>query len=125
MIIYFSLLIETLIEKKLRGLYPQAYDGNKEWIRQADRIGEEPLSMMTLHEELEGVRLIALQFKAGGERSVETTYICTKIDANVKKLLSELGVRNAMRPEKLSFRAWRQGEDDGQLALDLGVEYLN
>jgi len=125
MIIYFSLLIETLIEKKLRGLYPQAYEGNKEWIRQPSRTGEEPLSMMRLHEELDGVRLIPLQFKAGGERSVETTYISTKIEANVKKLLSALGVRNAMHPEKLSFRAWRQGGDDGQLALDLGVEYLN
>ncbi|MDP7269458.1 MAG: IS1634 family transposase [Nitrospinaceae bacterium] len=124
MIIYFSLLVETLTEKKLRGLYPQAYDGNKEWIRQGERTGEEPLSMMTLHEELDGVRLIPLQFKTSGEKSVATTYISTKIDANVKKLLSVLGVRNAMRPEKLSFRAWRQGGDDRQLELDLGAEYL-
>ena len=125
MIIYLSLLVETLIEKSLRGLYPQAYEGNKEWIKQADRTGEEPLSMMTLHEELDGVKLIPLQFKTGGGGSVETTYISTKIDANVKKLLGALGVRNATRPEKLSFRAWKQGGDDGQLSLDLGVEYLN
>ncbi len=125
MIIYFSLLVETLVEKSLRELYPQAYDGNKEWIMKAERTGEEPLSMMTLHEELDGVRLIPLQFKTAGEGSEATTYICTKIDANVKKLLSVLGVRNAMRPERLSFRGRKQGGGDGQLTLDLGVEYLN
>ena len=125
MIIYFSLLAETLIEKNLRELYPQAYNGNKEWIRRTGRTGEEPLSMMTLYEELDGVRLIPLEFKSEGKRPVGTTYISTKIDTNVKKLLSALGVRNAMRPEKLSFRGRKKGGDDGQLVLDLGAEYLN
>jgi transposase len=125
MIIYFSLLVETLIEKKLRELYPQAYNGNKAWIRRTGRNGEEPLSMMTLYEELDGVRLIPLQFKSEGKRPVGTTYISTKIDTNVKKLLSALGVRNALRPEKLSFRGRKNGGEDRQLVLDLGAEYLN
>ncbi len=125
MIIYFCLLVEALIEKKLRELYPQAHNGNKEWIRRTGRSGEEPLSMMTLYEELDGVRLIPLRFKPDGKRPVRTTYISTKIDTNVKKLLSALGVRNATRPEKLSFRGRKKGGDDGQLVLDLGTEYLN
>ncbi len=80
---------------------------------------------MTLYEELDAVRLIPLQFKSDGERPVDTTYISTEIDTNVKKLVSALGVRNAMRPEKLSFRGKKEGVDDRRFVLDLGAQYLN
>lgn len=124
MIIYFALLIETLIEKKIRELFPEAHNGDKKWIKQIRRNGEEPLSMMTLYEELDNVRLIPLQFKSNKENLVRTSYIATKIDANVKKFLSALGVRNAMHPEGLSFCRRKTKEDRQQLILDLGVEYL-
>ena len=124
MIIYFALLIEILIEKKIIELFPEAHNGDKKWIKQIRRNGEEPLSMMTLYEELDNVRLIPLQFKSNKEKLVRTSYIATKIDANVKKFLSALGVRNAMHPDGLSFCRRKTNEDRQQLILDLGVEYL-
>ena len=80
--------------------------------------------MMTLYEELDNVRLIPLQFKSNKEKLVRTSYIATKIDANVKKFLSALGVRNAMHPDGLLFCRRKTKEDRQQLILDLGVEYL-
>jgi len=124
MIIFFALLIETLIEKKLKSLFPEAYNGDKKWVKQIIRNGEEPLSMMTLYEELDDVRLIPLEFKSNNQKSVKTTYITTKIDSNVKKLLSALGVKNAMHPEKLSFSRRNIKGDVKQMMLDLGVEPL-
>ena len=124
MIIYFALLIETLIEKKLKSFFPEAYNGDKKWVKQIIRNGEEPLSMMTLYEELDDIRLIPLEFKSNNEKSVKTTYITTKIDSNVKKLLSALGVKNAMHPEKLSFSRRNIKGDGHQMMLDLGVEPL-
>jgi len=125
MISYFSLLIETLIEKKLKELFPEAYNGEKRWIKQIRRNGKEPLSMMTLYEELDDVRLIPLEFKTTDNKTVKTTYIATKIDVNIKKLLSALGVKNAMHPEKLSFCRSKAEANREQLILDLGVENMN
>lgn len=124
MISYFALLIETLIEKKLKELFPQAYDGNEKWARKIRRNGEEPLTMMTLFEELDSVRLIPLEFKVKEDNMIRTSYISTKIDNNVKKLLSVLGVKNAMNPERLSFKRSKNESNKGQLILDLSIESL-
>ncbi len=125
MISYFALLIETLMEKKLKDLFPEAYNKHDKAVRKIRRTGEEPLTMMTLFEELDNVRLIPLEFKSENDKAVKTSYISTKIDNNVKKLLSSVGVRNAMNPEKLSFKRSKDKSDKDQLVLDLGVEYLN
>ena len=113
------------IEKKLRELFPEAHNGDKEWIKRIRRNGDEPLSMMTLYEELDEIRLIPLQFKTNENKPVKTSYIATKIDANVKKLLSALGVKNATHPERLSFSRRETKGDGSQLALDLGIDLLS
>ena len=123
MIAYFSLLIETLIEKKLKEIFPLAYDKYEKWVKKLRITGEEPLTMMTLFEELDNVRLIPLEFKSKDGKVVRTSYISTKIDNNVKKLLSGIGVRHAMNPEKLFFMR-RNGADECQLVLDLGIDYM-
>jgi transposase len=122
MISYFALLIETLIEKKLKELFPEAFE--EKWVRKIRRNGEGPLTMMTLFEELDSVRLIPLEFKTSDEKVIKTSYISTKIDNNVKKLLSALGVKNAMNPERLSFKRRNNKANKGQLILDLGVERI-
>jgi len=125
MISYFALLTEVLTEKKLKEVFPDAYDREKKWIKKIRRTGEEPLTMMTLAEELDSVRLIPLALKTNDDKEEEkTTYISTKIENNVKKLLSALGVKNAMNPERLSFRRNKSLEDREQLVLDLGVEKI-
>ena len=124
MIIYLALLIESLIDKKLRELFPEAHNGEKDWIKQIIRNGNEPLSMMTLYEELDNIRLIPLEFKSDDKRSLRTSYITTKIDVNVKQFLSAIGVRNAMHPKKLSFSRRKIKGNGKQLVLDLGLEYL-
>ncbi len=125
MISYFALLIETLMEKKLKDLFPGAYNKHDKAVRKIRITGEEPLTMMTLFEELDNVRLIPLEFKSENDKAVKTSYISTKIDNNVKKLLRSVGVRNAMNPENLSFKRSKDKSDKDQLVLDLGVEYLN
>ena len=125
MISYFSLLIETLMEKKVKEIFPEAYDKYDKAVKKIRRTGEEPLTMMTLFEELDDVRLIPLEFKSEDGKALKTSYISTKIDNDVKKVLSSLGVRNAMNPEKLSFQSIKNKSDKEQLVLDLGVEYLN
>ena len=124
MIVYFALLIESLIEKKLRELFPEAHNGEKQWIKRIRRNGDEPLSMMTLYEELDEIRLIPLQFKTNDDKPVKTSYIATKIDPNVNKLLGALGVKNATHPERLSFSRRKTKGDGSQLALDLGIDLL-
>ncbi|MBA7571514.1 hypothetical protein ES708_13278 [subsurface metagenome] len=125
MISYFSLLIETLMEKKVKEIFPEAYDKYDKAVKKIRRTGEEPLTMMTLFEELDDVRLIPLEFKSENGKATKTSYISTKIDNSVKKVLSSLGVRNAMNPEKLSFQKTKNKSDKDQLVLDLGVDYLN
>jgi len=118
MIAYFALLIERLIEKKLQELYPKAAE--EKWVKKGKRNGEEPLTMKTLYEELEGVRLIPLmlstEHKDGKQERV--SYISTKIDNNVRSVLSAVGVRHANNPNKLSFVKPKERAEKDQLVLD-------
>ena len=70
--------------------------------------------------ELEGVRLIPLKLtteqKRGTQESV--SYISTKIENNVKRLLSAVGVRQANNPKKLSFVKPKERGDKEQLKFD-------
>ena len=125
MVSYFALLIETLMEKKVKELFPKAYDKYDKAVKKIRITGDEPLTMMTLFEELDDVRLVPLEFKSENGKDVKISYISTKIDNNVKKVLSSLGVRNAMNPEKLSFKRMNSKSNREQLVLDLGVEYMN
>jgi transposase len=77
---YFSLLIETLLEKKVKEIFPEAYDKYDKAVKKIRRSGEEPLTMMTLFEELDDVRLIPLEFKSENGKAVKISYISTKID---------------------------------------------
>ena len=123
MVSYFALLTEVLIEKKLKEVFTDAYDRDKKWVKKIRRTGDEPLTMMILAEELDSVRLIPLELKTNDkEEEQKVIYISTKIENNVKKLLSALGVKNAMNPERLSFRRNKDSADKEQLVLDLGVE---
>lgn len=123
MVSYFALLTEVLIEKKLKEVFTDAYDREKKWVKKIRRTGDEPLTMMILAEELDSVRLIPLELKTNDkEEEQKVIYISTKIENNVKKLLSALGVKNAMNPERLSFRRNKDLADKEQLVLDLGVE---
>ena len=79
MISYFALLTEVLTEKKLKEVFPDAYDREKKWIKKIRRTGEESLTMMTLAEELDSVRLIPLELKVNDNKEEEKiTYISTK-----------------------------------------------
>ncbi len=125
MVSYFALLIETLMEKKVKEIFPEAYDKYDKVVKKIRRTGEEPLTMMTLFEELDDIRLIPLEFKSENGKAVKISYISTKIDNDVKKVLARLGVRNAMNPEKLSFQSSKNKSNKEQLVLDLGLEYMN
>jgi len=64
-------------------------------------IGEENdlLNMRVLKEELETVILVPLYFGKGKK----PRYISTSIPNNIRKLLSTLGIKNALDPEKLYY----------------------
>jgi len=139
MICYLSLLIEVLLEKKLKELYPAhiglltpdhtirpdgSYDLNgspkmedsrhrKELIKKSKRDANEALTMTTLMEELDTVRLVPLYF----DKSKNPRYISTMIENNVKKLLSSLGIRNAIHPEDLRISKTKEIKNVNQLKL--------
>ena len=118
-------MIEVLIEKRLKEVFPDAYDRKKKWVKKIRRTGDEPLTMMTLAEELDSVRLIPLELKTNDkEEEQKVIYISTKIENNVKKLLNALGVKNAMNPERLSFRRNKDLADKKQLVLEPRTEKL-
>ncbi|MCG2715875.1 MAG: IS1634 family transposase [Candidatus Marinimicrobia bacterium] len=96
MICYLSLLIEVLIEKKLKEIYPEIEDSEhrKKIIKKSRRNGNEALTITTLMEELDTVRLVPFYV----DKSKSPGYISTMIENNVKKLLSSLGIRNANHP---------------------------
>lgn len=114
-ICYFALLIETLIEKRLKELFPPETNGKN---------GKKSLTMMTLFEELDTVRLIPLEHISKDNKVYKTTYISTKIENSVKKVLSSLLIKNPMNPKKLSFGKIQTKSDENQLKLNLGINYL-
>lgn len=122
MICYFALLIECLIEKKLKELFPEAYLKNNTSVSQSTSTGTEPLTMNTLLEQLDTIRLIPITYSSVDNKD-NTAYISTKTGNNVKKLFHHLGIKNAQNPQKLSFEK-QQGSFNGQLLLDLGSDYL-
>ncbi len=117
MICFLSLLMEILIEKELDKLFPDMIDTeNKKRVdRKSQRDDNDGLTMTTLMEELDTVRLVPL-FINGNEKP---NYISTSIGNNVKKLLSALGIVNSSDPKYLRFRASKSNGNKDQLKLNL------
>ncbi len=115
MICYLSLLIEVLIEKKLKEIYPEIEDSEQreKIIKKSRRDGNEALTITTLMEELDTVRLVPLYV----DKSKSPRYISTMIGNNVKKLLSSLGIRNANHPDDLRISKTREMKNVDQLGL--------
>jgi len=99
MICYFSLLVDILIENKMREIFPDMEDAEsrRALLKKSERSGDDSLTMKTLMEELDTVRLVPLYIN-GNEKPL---YISTRIGNNIKKLFSALGIRNAADPGKL------------------------
>jgi len=121
MICYLALLVEALIEKKLKELFPDACVKNNTLVSQSTSTGQEPLTLNTLLEQLDTIRLISITYSSVDNKD-NTTYISTKIGNNVKKLFHAMGIKNAQNPKKLSFQ--KQGHFNGQLLLNLGGEAM-
>lgn len=117
MICYLCLLIETLIEKKLIELFPEMIktENKKKVDRKSKRNDDDGLTMITLREELDAIRLVPL-FLNGKD---VPNYISTSISADVKKLFSTLGIVNSSDPKYLYFKAKKQDPDKNQLMLNL------
>jgi len=118
MICFLSLLIETLLEKKMFELFPEMVDtkNKKKVVKKSKRDDNDGLTIITLREELDTIRLVPLYIN----NSEKPNYISTKISNNVKKLFSVLGIINSSAPEKLRFKLKKQRGNKHQLVLDIG-----
>ena len=118
MLCYLSLLIETLIEKKLYELFPEMIEteNKKALARKANPNEYDGLTMITLMEELDTIRLVPLYIN-GNENP---NYITTNMSNNVKKLFSALGIVNSDAPQNLRFQTKKQKGNKSQLVLNLG-----
>jgi transposase len=118
MICYLALLIEVLLEKKLRELFPEMADETKRkaTLKAPKRDENTPLTMMMLKEELDTIRLVPLYINDNNMLN----YISTQIGNNVKKLFSSLGIKNATDPKNLRITKAIQRAGINQLELFLG-----
>ncbi len=118
MICYFALLINILVEKKMREIFADMQDAQarRVHLKTSQRSEDDSLTMTTLMEELDTVRLIPLYIN-GNEKPV---YISTQIGNNLKKLFSSLGIRHAMNPEKLHIVSDKRNTVDHQLEFNFG-----
>jgi transposase len=118
MICYFALLIEILIEKKIREIFPELEDiqTRKMSLKKHEINGDDPLTMKTLMEELDTIRLIPLYIN----KNEKPRYISTQIGNNIKRLFSSIGIKNATEPTKLSIQLGKNKEDKNQLKLIFG-----
>lgn len=118
MICYFALLIDILIEKKMREIFPDMEDSKsrKELLKKSERSENDSLTMKTLLEELDTVRLVPLYINS----NESPVYISTQIASNVKKLFSSLGIKNAGEPEKLRIEVKRSNRVENQLEFNFG-----
>lgn len=124
MICYLALLIETLLDRKLKEIYPEAYDKKRgKSLLHFHGDGNDPLTLMTLMEELDTVRLIPLKYASKEKNGDKLTFITTSIENNVRKVLSALGVKNASSPQRLYFHQRKRKESEAQLVLNLDMEF--
>jgi transposase len=117
MICFLSLLMEILIEKELYELFPDMVDteNKKKTDRKSRRDDNDGLTMITLMEELDTVRLVPLFINGNSKPN----YISTSISNDVKKLFSALGIVNSSDPKYLRFRFSKSDGNKYQLQFNL------
>jgi transposase len=115
MICYLALLVNILLDKKMQEVFPEMENAQvrKANLKKSKHSSDDPLTMKTLMEELDTIRLIPLYIN-GNERP---KYISTQIGKNLRKLFSSLGIVNAMEPEKLRLAAKKTTIGYNQLEL--------
>jgi len=115
MICYLSLLIEILLEKKLKELFPEL--GEKverdKILKKSNLEDNDPLTIKTLIEELDTVRLVPLYIN-GNQNPL---LISTAAGKNVKRVFSSLGIRNSSEPKRLRIEQKRNRMNVSQLEL--------
>ncbi|MCF8242101.1 MAG: IS1634 family transposase [Melioribacteraceae bacterium] len=122
MICFFALLIEILLEKKMCEIFPELEDVDlrKANLKKSKRCQDDPLTMKTLTEELDTIRLIPLSINALSShrsRNEKPKYITTQIGDNIKKFFSAIGIKNATEPTKLRIDIGKKKRENGQLEL--------
>ncbi len=118
MICFLSLLIETLVEKKLFELFPDMVEtkNKKTVVKKSQRNDSDGLTMITLSEELDTIRLVPLYVND----NEKPNYISTAIPNNIKRLFSALGIINSADPVNIRFTQKKQNQHINQLELNLG-----
>ncbi len=115
MICYLSLLIEILLEKKLKELFPEL--GEKverdKILKKSNLEDNDPLTIKTLMEELDTVRLVPLYIN----ENQNPLLISTAAGKNIKRVFSSLGIRNSSEPKKLRIEQKRNRMNASQLEL--------
>ncbi len=115
MICYLALLINILLDKKMQEVFPEMENAQarKVNLKKSEHNEDDPLTMKTLMEELDTIRLIPLYING----SESPKYISTQIGRNLKKLFSSLGIINAMEPQKLRLATKGKTTNYNQLEL--------
>ncbi|HED38383.1 MAG TPA: IS1634 family transposase, partial [Ignavibacteria bacterium] len=115
MICYLALLINILLDKKMQEVFPEMENAQarKVNLKKSEHNEDDPLTMKTLMEELDTIRLIPLYING----SESPKYISTQIGRNLKKLFSSLGIINAMEPQKLRLATKEKTTNYNQLEL--------
>ena len=115
MICYLSLLIEVLLEKKLKELFPELDEKvqRDKILKKSNLLDDDPLTIKTLMEELDTVRLVPLYIN----EKQSPLLITTAIGNNIKKVFSSLGIRNSGEPKRLRIEQRKDSNNAGQLEL--------
>jgi len=115
MICYLSLLTEILLEKKLKELFPELDEKAErdKILKKSNRDDDDPLTIKTLMEELDTIRLVPLHIN----ENQNPLLISTAIGKNIKKVFSSLGIRNSNEPKRLRIEQKRKRENEDQLEL--------
>lgn len=117
MICYLSLLIEILLEKKLKEVFPEL--GKKaervKILKKSTLEDNDPLTIKILMEELDTIRLLPLYVN----ENQKPLLLSTAIKKNIKRLFSSMGIKNSSDPKKLRIEQKKGKKNDGQLELFL------
>ena len=115
MICYLSLLVEILLEKKLKELFPELSENveRKKILKKSNLDDDDPLTIKTLMEELDTIRLVPLYIN----ENQNPLLISTAIGKNIKRLFSSLGIKNSSDPKKLRIELKKDRKKKSQLEL--------
>jgi len=115
MICYLSLLVEILLEKKLNELFPEMSKKaeRQKILKKSTLEDDDPLTIKTLMEELDTIRLLPLYIN----ENQKSLLLSTAIRKNVKRLFSSMGIKNSVDPKKLRIEQKQGRKNAGQLEL--------